>query len=75
MAQVNATQGAGPLSSCGPVKDQQVHPLGGDLRAKLHCKLPTFLTAKRDAAAQIAPQFVAAVDSLSDFVLGGGKWL
>jgi geranylgeranyl diphosphate synthase type I len=75
MAQVNATRGAGLLSSGGPAEDQQVHPLDGDLRGEVHRELVAFLKAKRDEAAQIDQQFVAAVDSLSDFVLGGGKRL
>jgi hypothetical protein len=74
-AQVNATRGAGLLSSGGPANDQQAHPLDGDLRTEVHRQLAAFLTTKRDAATQIDPQFVAAVDSLSDFVLDGGKRL
>ncbi|MGH3888344.1 MAG: polyprenyl synthetase family protein, partial [Pseudonocardiaceae bacterium] len=52
-----------------------MNPLEEDLRADVHRELAAFLKAKRDEAAQIDPQFVAAVDSLSDFVLGGGKRL
>ncbi|MDQ4010019.1 MAG: polyprenyl synthetase family protein [Actinomycetota bacterium] len=75
MVQVNATRGAGLLSPDAPAKDQQAHPLDEDLRAEVDRELTAFLQAKRDDAAQIDSQFVAAVDSLSDFVLGGGKRL
>jgi geranylgeranyl diphosphate synthase type I len=75
MAQVNATRGAGLLSPEAPVRDQQVHPLDDNLRAEVDRELAAFLQAKRYDAARIDSQFVAAVDSLSDFVLGGGKRL
>lgn len=55
--------------------DPPVHPLDDGLRAEIHRELATFLQAKRDGARQIDPQFVTAVDSLSEFVLGGGKRL
>ena len=55
--------------------DQPAHPLDDGLRAEVHRELATFLQGKRDDALQIDPQFVAAVDSLSEFVLGGGKRL
>jgi geranylgeranyl diphosphate synthase, type I len=55
--------------------DQSVHPLDDGLHAEIHRELATFLEAKRDDARQIDPQFVTAVDSLSNFVLGGGKRL
>ncbi len=73
MAQVNATRRARLLSPDKPAKDQ--HSLDENLRADVHRELAAFLKAKRDEAARIDPQFVAAVDSLSDFVLGGGKRL
>ncbi|MGH3896992.1 MAG: polyprenyl synthetase family protein [Pseudonocardiaceae bacterium] len=75
MAQVNATRRARLLSPDEPANIQQDHPLDEDLRAKVHRELAAFLKTKRDEAAQIDPQFVAAVDSLTDFVLGGGKRL
>ncbi len=75
MVQVNATRGAGLLSPDAPVTDQQAHPLDENLRAEVDRELAAFLGAKRDEAAHIDSQFVAAVDSLSDFVLGGGKRL
>ncbi|MGH3835674.1 MAG: polyprenyl synthetase family protein [Pseudonocardiaceae bacterium] len=75
MAQVNAIRGARLLSPGQPAKDQQAHSLDEDLPADVHRELAAFLKAKRDEATQIDPQFVAAVDSLSDFVLGGGKRL
>jgi geranylgeranyl diphosphate synthase, type I len=75
MAQVNATRGAPLLSSNVPAADQHAHPLDEDFRTEVHRELATFLEAKRHEAAQIDPQFVVAVDSLSDFVLGGGKRL
>ncbi len=56
-------------------KDQQVHPLDDNLHSEVHRELAAFLRAKRDEAAQIDQQFAAAVDSLSDFVLGPGKRL
>ncbi|MGH3753044.1 MAG: polyprenyl synthetase family protein [Pseudonocardiaceae bacterium] len=52
-----------------------MHPLDADLRAEVRRELAAFLDVKRDEAAQIDPQFAAAVDSLRDFVLGGGKRL
>ncbi len=75
MTRVNAIRGARRLSPGGLAKDQQVHPLDEDVRGDVHRELAAFLKAKRDEATQIDPQFVAAVDSLSDFVLGGGKRL
>jgi geranylgeranyl diphosphate synthase type I len=75
MEQVNATRSTRLLSPGEPGKEEQAHPLDEDLRAEVHRELAAFLKAKRDEAAQIDPQFVAAVDSLSDFVLGGGKRL
>ncbi|MDQ3827369.1 MAG: hypothetical protein M3325_17210, partial [Actinomycetota bacterium] len=56
-------------------EDQPVHPLDDGLRAEVHRQLATFLQGKRDEALHIDPQFVAAVDSLSEFVLSGGKRL
>jgi len=56
-------------------QDQPVPALDDALRAEIHRALATFLQTKRDDALQIDPQFVAAVDSLSEFVLGGGKRL
>ncbi|MGH3548050.1 MAG: polyprenyl synthetase family protein [Pseudonocardiaceae bacterium] len=52
-----------------------MQPFDHDLRAEVRRELAGFLQTKRDEAAQIDPQFVAAVDSLSDFVLGPGKRL
>ena len=75
MVQVNATRGAGLLSPDAPVTDQQAYSLDEDLRAEVDRELAAFLQTKRDDAAQIDSQFVAAVDSLSEFVLGGGKRL
>jgi geranylgeranyl diphosphate synthase, type I len=73
MAQGNATRQARTLG--GPAEAQQVHPLDDHLRAEVHRELAAFLQAKRKEAAQIDAQFVAAVDSLSEFVLGPGKRL
>src|SRR5919206_1688964 len=50
-------------------EDQPVHPLDDGLRAEVHRQLATFLQDKRDEALHIDPQFVVAVDSLSEFVL------
>src|SRR5947209_3636718 len=75
MAQRNATRGTRAQSLAGLAEDQPVHPLDDGLRAEVNRELATFLRGKRDDALQIDPQFVAAVDSLSEFVLGGGKRL
>ncbi|HWR46336.1 MAG TPA: polyprenyl synthetase family protein [Pseudonocardiaceae bacterium] len=75
MAQGNATRRTRTQILVGPAEDQQVHPLDDNLRAEVHHELAAFLQAKRNDAAQIDQQFVAAVDSLSDFVLGPGKRL
>ena len=75
MAERNATRRARTRSLNGLAKNRQIHPLDDDLRAEVNRELAAFLQAKRDEAAQIDPQFVAAVDSLSEFVLGGGKRL
>ncbi|MGH3841574.1 MAG: polyprenyl synthetase family protein [Pseudonocardiaceae bacterium] len=75
MAQGNATHRARTRSLNGLAKNQQIPPLDDDLRAEVNRELAAFLQAKRNEAAQIDPQFVTAVDSLSEFVLGGGKRL
>src|ERR687894_275935 len=75
MGQVNATRGAGLLYPEVPVTDQQAYPVDDNIRAEVDRELAAFLHTKRDDAARIDSQFVAAVDSLSDFVLGGGKRL
>jgi geranylgeranyl diphosphate synthase type I len=75
MAQGNATRGARTRPLTGLAEDQQVHPLDDEFRAEVHRELATFLQVKRDEAAQIDSRFVVAVDSLRDFVLGGGKRL
>lgn len=54
-------------------RDQQVHQLDEDLPGEVHRELAAFLAVKTDEAAQVDPRFATAVDSLSDFVLGGGK--
>lgn len=56
-------------------RDQPLHPFDADLAAQVHRELAVFLQAKRNDAADIDPQFAAAVDSLSVFVLGPGKRL
>ena len=73
MAQVKATRRARLRPPDKSAEDE--HSLDEDLRADVHRELAAFLEAKRDEAARIDPQFVTAVDSLSDFVLGGGKRL
>ncbi len=75
MAQGNATRAAQTQSLNGLATPQQVHPLDEDLPAEVHRELAGFLQAKREEAAQIDSQFVAAVDALREFVLGGGKRL
>jgi geranylgeranyl diphosphate synthase type I len=73
MARGNATRRVRTRTLGGPIDDQ--HPLEDNLRAEIHLELAAFLQTKRDEAAQIDPQFAAAVDSLSAFVLGPGKRL
>ncbi|MFZ0122061.1 MAG: polyprenyl synthetase family protein [Pseudonocardiaceae bacterium] len=75
MAQRNAARPTRTRTVTEVAEDQQVHPLDDDLRAEVHHELASFLQSKRDEAARIDPQFAAAVDSLSDFVLGPGKRL
>jgi geranylgeranyl diphosphate synthase, type I len=75
MAQVNATRGARLLSPAGSATNQQAHLLDVDLCAEVDRELAAFLHGKRGEAAQIDSQFVDAVDSLTGFVLGGGKRL
>lgn len=57
----------------GPADDQQVSQLDDDLPAEVQRELAAFLTSKADEASQVDPRFVTAVDSLTSFVLGGGK--
>ncbi|MGH3694220.1 MAG: polyprenyl synthetase family protein [Pseudonocardiaceae bacterium] len=75
MAQGHATRAAQAQSVNGRAAQQQAHPLDEDIPAEVHRELAAFLQGKRDEAAQIDSQFVAAVDSLRKFVLGGGKRL
>ena len=55
--------------------DQPARCLDDRVPAEVNHELATFLRAKRKGAARIDSHFVAAVDSLSQFVLGGGKRL
>lgn len=57
----------------GPAGVQQVSQLDDDLPAEVQRELAAFLTSKADEASQVDPRFVTAVDSLTGFVLGGGK--
>jgi len=75
MAQGNATRGARIGLRHRPATVQHAHSLDDDLRAEVRRELAAFLQTKRNEAAQIDPQFVAAVDTLSNFVLGPGKRL
>ena len=75
MAQGNATRRTGTRSLNGRAENRQIHPFDDDLHAEVNRELAAFLEVKRDEAARIGAQFVAAVDSLSEFVLGGGKRL
>ncbi len=50
-----------------------VHAIDESLPAEVARELAGFLTGKRTDAEAIDPTFAAAVDSLVDFVLGGGK--
>ncbi|MGH3871055.1 MAG: polyprenyl synthetase family protein [Pseudonocardiaceae bacterium] len=73
MVQVNAGRRARLLTRDDSTSID--HPLDSDLHAEVHRELAAFLEIKRAEAAQIDPQFVAAVDALTEFVLGGGKRL
>jgi geranylgeranyl diphosphate synthase, type I len=75
MAQGNATRRVQTRPFGGPADAAQVHPLDDHLRTEVHLELAAFLQGRREEAAQIDPQFAAAVDSLSAFVLGPGKRL
>jgi geranylgeranyl diphosphate synthase, type I len=75
MAQGNATRAARIRSLNGLAATQQAHPLDEDLNTVINRQLATFLQARRHEAAQIDSHFVAAVDSLGEFVLCGGKRL
>jgi geranylgeranyl diphosphate synthase, type I len=72
----------GRVRTCMPIRsldenrdDQIAHPLDDSVRAEVHRELATFLRAKRDDAAEIDRQFVAVVEALIEFILGGGKRL
>lgn len=62
-----------------PSKERSGHPLAAlhaidqALPAEVARELAAFLAGRRDDAEAIDPTFAAAVDSLVDFVLGGGK--
>jgi geranylgeranyl diphosphate synthase type I len=75
MAQGNATRSDQAPTLDGLARDRQAHRLDVDIHAEVDRELAVFLHAKREEAAQIDTQFVAAVDALSTFVLGGGKRL
>ncbi|HET9254913.1 MAG TPA: polyprenyl synthetase family protein, partial [Pseudonocardiaceae bacterium] len=75
MAQANATREDQAPARDGLTTGQRAFPLDDDLRAEVHRELAAFLDSKRDEAALIDSRFVAAVDALSAFVLGGGKRL
>lgn len=51
----------------------ELRPVDLALAAEVHRELATFLAARRADARAVDPAFADAVDSLSDFVLGGGK--
>ena len=77
MTQLGATPRvrARTRSPDGPAEDRQPQQLDENLPAHVQRELGTFLAAKREEAGQLDPRFAAAVDALSDFVLGGGKRL
>jgi geranylgeranyl diphosphate synthase type I len=77
MTQLGATPQvrAQTWAPAGPAEQRQVRQLDDDLPTAVHRELSTFLAAKRSEAGQLDPRFAAAVDVLSDFVLGGGKRL
>ncbi|MGH3906683.1 MAG: polyprenyl synthetase family protein [Pseudonocardiaceae bacterium] len=52
-----------------------MHQLDADLPAEVHRELAAFLAGKVDEAGQVDPRFVTALDSLTGFVLRGGKRL
>jgi geranylgeranyl diphosphate synthase type I len=75
MAPGNAHDAAPTRSLTTLARDQPPHHLDTDLAEHVHRELAVFLQGKRDAAADIDPQFGTAVDSLCAFVLGPGKRL
>lgn len=78
MTQLHAASGTRP-SHQWPSKERSRHPLtalhaiDASLPAEVARELATFLAGKRIDAEAIDPTFAAAVGSLVDFVLGGGK--
>jgi len=72
MTRLDATPGMRPGVTTAEVA-RALHPLDEDLPGRVHRELIGFLAAKQVDAEAVDPAFAAAVDSLTDFVLGGGK--
>lgn len=72
MTRLDATPGTRPGVTTAEVA-RALHPLDEDLPGGVHHELAAFLATKRADAEAVDPAFAAAVDSLIDFVLGGGK--
>ncbi|MGH4012573.1 MAG: polyprenyl synthetase family protein [Pseudonocardiaceae bacterium] len=75
MRQLYATPRTRTRTAARLADGRQVPQLDEDLPAEVHRELAAFLADKTDEAGQVDPRFVALVDSLTDFVLGGGKRL
>jgi geranylgeranyl diphosphate synthase type I len=71
MTQLHATSGTPPIHRNGHLAG--LHAVDESLTAGVAGELAGFLATKRADAKAIDPTFAAAVDSLVDFVLGGGK--
>ncbi|MGH3794460.1 MAG: polyprenyl synthetase family protein [Pseudonocardiaceae bacterium] len=73
MTQLHATPRALASSGARPADDRHRHRFDEDLPAEVHRELAAFLSEKTAEAGRLDPRFAAAVGSLTDFVLGGGK--
>ena len=67
------TRRPSPPGQIAVAEDRQLHELDEDIPGEVQRELAAFLASKADEAGQVDPRFVTAVDSLTDFVLGGGK--
>lgn len=75
MTQLHAMPRARTTSAAGLVDGRAGHQVDEDLPAEVRRELAAFLAGKAEEAEQVDPRFVAVVDSLTNFVLGGGKRL
>jgi geranylgeranyl diphosphate synthase, type I len=73
MKQLPGTLPAQTPAPHGLGTDRPVHQLDDDIPAVVRRELTAFLAARVEEATEIDPRFAAAVGSLADFVLGGGK--